>query len=429
VLIVALAAGAAQAEPVTLQRAVELAIARAAQTGVATANQAKARATYREARSPFLPQVGVGSGLGASYGYPLSIEGAAPSIFNINYQSFLYNAAQREMMRSAQAGVEAAEASAEGARRDAVLETTVSYVQLNAIVARLSTIQGQLQQAASLVVVVEARVEEGVEAKQELTRARLVEAQARMTLADAHGAAAVLRQRLSQLTGIPAEGLETIPESIREVPDAARENELLAKALAASTAVRTAEHEARSKQLRAQGEHKLMYPSVDVAAQYGLFSRYNNYDDFFQRFQRNNATVGLVIRFPFLNSLQRAAAESADADAVLARRQAEATRNQVSTETLELARAAQQLAAAEEVARLQYELAQAQVEATEARMESAAPPVAGGAPVSPRDLLLARIEAGRLYSSVLDTGFELQKTRLQLLRAVGRLEAWATGRN
>ena len=49
----------------------------------------------------FLPQLVVGSGLGKSFGYPMSIEGAAPSVFQVNYQSFLYNPAQSEFIRSA----------------------------------------------------------------------------------------------------------------------------------------------------------------------------------------------------------------------------------------------------------------------------------------------------------------------------------------
>ena len=62
---------------------------------------------------------------------------------------------------------------------------------------------------------------------------------------------------------------------------------------------------------------------------------------------------------------------------------------------------------------------------TEARIEAAAPGTAQSPPPSPRDLQAARIEAGNRYLAYLDSGLELQKTRLELLRVTGRLLEWA----
>ena len=174
-----------------------------------------------------------------------------------------------------------------------------------------------------------------------------------------------------------------------------------------------------------------MWPAIDLVGQYGLFSKYNNYDLYFNRFQRNNATLGVAIRFPFLNFPQRARAEAADAEAIKARRQTELTKGQVSTETIKLARSIQQLAAAEQVAQLDFQLAQAQVDAIQARIQAAAPGAPGAPgqppapPPGPRDLGSARIQMNDKYSTYLDMSFELEKARLQLLRAAGKLEEWA----
>ncbi len=418
----------AWAAPLTFRRALELAAARNS-SGVAAAEQMRARAAYQQARSAYLPQLVVGSGLGASFGFPLSLEGSAPSLFNVNYQSFLINPAQREFSRSAKLAWDATQASTDNQRRDTLLETAVTYVQLDSLTARTHTLREQQRQASSLIAMVSARVEEGVDPQLELTRARLTEARIRMALADAQGSADVLRERLAQLTGLPAQSIETETESIPEIPDASTEDDLVESAVASSSAVKAAEQQALAKEARARGEHKLMYPAVDAVAQYAMLSRFNNYDEFFRKFQRHNATLGVAIRFPFLNFPQRASAQAADAEAVQARRQADATKNQVSTETLRLARAVQQLAAAEQVAQLEYQLAQGQAEAMQVRIEAAAPPVPGSMPPSPRDLQLARIEAGQRYAAYLDASFELQKARLQLLRAVGRLDSWALGSN
>jgi outer membrane protein TolC len=148
-----------------------------------------------------------------------------------------------------------------------------------------------------------------------------------------------------------------------------------------------------------------------------LFSRYNNYDEYFQRFQRHNATFGLVINFPFLNPTQTAAAKAAEAEATIAKKEAEGVRAQVSAETLKLQRSVRQLAAAHEVARLEHLLAQADTEAVQARVDSGA--------ASLKDQETARLTEQQRYMTMLDVGFELDKARLQLLRSLGELEKWA----
>ncbi len=83
----------AQAEKVSFRQAVELALRRSAGMGMAVADQVRARQGYLEARNMFVPQVTFGSGIAKSWGFPMSIEGSAPSVFNVTTQSFLYNPA------------------------------------------------------------------------------------------------------------------------------------------------------------------------------------------------------------------------------------------------------------------------------------------------------------------------------------------------
>src|SRR6266849_10234177 len=89
-LATALAAGQSSQEtqpPLPFRTVIELALKNSVTTGIAAADLQRARATYTQSRDLFLPQVVLGSGLGYSYGFPLSLEGAAPSIFNVNVQS------------------------------------------------------------------------------------------------------------------------------------------------------------------------------------------------------------------------------------------------------------------------------------------------------------------------------------------------------
>src|SRR5437899_780148 len=88
-----------RAEPLPLKRVVELAISHSTVTGATAADEQRAFASYHEARNQYIPQVVAGAGLGASWGFPLSLEGAAPSIFNLNTQSALLNPSLRQFVK------------------------------------------------------------------------------------------------------------------------------------------------------------------------------------------------------------------------------------------------------------------------------------------------------------------------------------------
>ena len=49
----------------------------------------------------------------------------------------------------------------------------------------------------------------------------------------------------------------------------------------------------QAKNLEVQANKTAWLPQIDLIAQYGLFSKFNNYDVYFNRFQRNNAQIGV----------------------------------------------------------------------------------------------------------------------------------------
>src|SRR5882672_5483909 len=90
----------AQDKPLAFRTAIELAVRNSTTTGVALADMARARSSVIQSRDLYLPQLIAGSGLGASYGFPLSLEGAAPAIFNVNFQGALWNQAQQNNIKA-----------------------------------------------------------------------------------------------------------------------------------------------------------------------------------------------------------------------------------------------------------------------------------------------------------------------------------------
>src|SRR4051812_24575072 len=266
----------ASAQQVTFQRAMELTLQRAS-ASPAAADQQHAQAAYQEARSMFLPQLVVGSGLGKSFGYPMSIEGAAPSIFQVNYQSFLYNPAQNEFIRSAKQAWLASASTSQDQRAATLLEAALTYIQLDTVASRSHLLHDQQQEAEHLVQIVSARVREGIDNEIDLTRAKLDAARVRMRAADTAGAADVLRTRLAQLTGLSATSLETVTESIPNVPDVSGEQGLVEDVVKSHPLVKAADLQAVAQAFRAKGERRSLLPAVDLVGDYGYFTRYNNY--------------------------------------------------------------------------------------------------------------------------------------------------------
>ena len=413
----------AAAEPLPLKRAVELALTHATATGIAAADEQHAFQGYRELHNNYIPQVTVGSGLGKSWGYPLSLEGSAPALFNTTAQSAVFNPALREFLKSARAEWQATTNQTKDQRNAVIQDTVLSYAELGKWEERITRFQQEQAAAKRFEDAIGERVKEGVDSPLDGTKARLAMARMTLRVAEAQGSADVLREHLSKLTGLPATTIETVKDSVPAFPVLQQDEDLKTSVEKTSPAVQSAVDHARAQYLRAKGEHKALWPSLDFAAQYALLATFNNYEKYFQphSFQANNATLGVAIRFPLFNATQSAHARAADAEAEKARRQAEATKNQVSEETLKLQRAVRQLEAAQEVAQLEYEIAQSNLDTAQTRLD------AGTATI--KDLGEARAQAGERYIAVQDATFELQRARVGLLRSTGELEKWINATN
>jgi outer membrane protein TolC len=406
-------------KPLAFRTAIELALKNSATTGLSQADLQRARSVVRQTKDVFLPQMVAGSGLGGSYGFPLSLEGAAPSIFNVNFQGALINMAQRNFVKAAKSDVEVTTAQNADRRNDVIMETAMDYVQLDLLDSSLTIQREQQQSAQKFQDIVAQRIQAGLDSQVEGTRAKLAGARTRLDIAQTQAAADQLRLRLSQLTGLPVTAIQTSTETIPEMPAVAQDQDLPGEAVRNNPVVKVADAAAQAKEFRAQAERKQLYPAIDFVGQYAVLARFNNYDQFFQKFQRNNVTAGVAIRFPFFNPVQRAAADAARADAVKSRKEAQTVKEQVSTETLRLQRSVEQLSAAREVAQLEHQLAQSDIESAHAKIESGA--------ASIKDEENARVAEHERYTAYLNSSFELDRAQIQLMRQIGQLETWALG--
>jgi outer membrane protein TolC len=436
ILIIAFIPGSLWAGPIPLKRVVELSLAHATGLAISSADVEKAEAQYRDLRGNYVPQLSTSAGIGYSYGFPLGLAGNAPSLFNINAQSAVFNPSLREFIRAAKIDSAVASLKNKDQRNQIIEDAVLNYIELEKWEQRLVRLQETQRQADQVEAAVSERIKQGVDSDVDGIRARLSAAQVRERVAEAQGSADVVREHLSKLTGLPAGEIETEPESLPDFPAAAPQQPEPEHTAEDHPAVQAAVEHARAQYLRAEGEHRALWPSFDFGAQYALLSRFNNYQQYYipskpcivaavsvlctiDTFHQNNATLGVAIRFPFFNSSQRARAQAADADAVLAKRQAEAAKNQISEETLRLQRAVTQMEAARDVAELEYELAQKSLTAVQTRID------AGTANL--HDLQAARTQVSERFIALQDITFELQRDQLGVLRSTGELEKWALG--
>jgi outer membrane protein TolC len=423
VLVLFLLVRVAGAQTLTLQRAVELALGHSSALAISTADEVQALQTYREARDAFIPQVAIGSGLAYSYGFPLSLEGSAPTIFNVASQSPLLNFAQRQFTRAARAQWTASGNHTRDQRSRVVLDAALTYAEINYWQSKVDVWQHEFELSQQMEHAVGERVQEGIDSPLDRTKARLATAQIRLHIAQGRGAGDEARMHLAQVTGLPPTAVTTARQSIPPLPALPPQQQSVEQAVENSAALRAADAGVRAKELRARGEHRLLYPAVDLVVQYGLINTsLTNYERFFVpgSFQTHNTTAGLIIRFPFLNASQKAHAKAADAEAVHARREAEGLKGQVTLETMKLQHAVEQAGAARDVAELQAQVAASEQGAAQARMQ------AGTATL--KEAQNAMLDADERSSALLDADFEMQRAQLQLLRATGNLEAWALGR-
>ena len=191
-----------EAEPLPLERAIRLALAHSTASAIATADVQRAFASYREIRNNYLPQIFVGSGLGWSYGYPLSIEGSAPALANAVAQSTVFNPAQRQFLHAAKIEWHASEFQDKDQRNAVIQDVALTYAELAKWEARLQRLQQDEAQAKQMEEAVAERLHEGVDSAVDLNKAKLTAARVRLHRAEARGNADVLRRHLSTLTGL-----------------------------------------------------------------------------------------------------------------------------------------------------------------------------------------------------------------------------------
>ena len=192
---------------------------------------------------------------------------------------------------------------------------------------------------------------------------------------------------------------------------------LVRKVLEANPIIRQAESDLRAREFRVEAEKSSKYPRLEFVGQYALFTRYNNYQDFFNTFTRNNFLVGMSIQVPlFDGSLTSARVAQSRQQVLEARLRLERAKSDLQT-SLERGVSALRIArGATELARRELETAEEAVRVNRSLME--------GGRITPKDVLVSENQARDKEIAVLDAEKSLFQRQVELLRLTDGFSAF-----
>jgi outer membrane protein TolC len=400
-------------ERLSLRQALGLAVQNSRELALARVRYTMAQNAAGVNRSQFLPNLFAGSAAAGTRGIPATPGGQAPSVFNLAYTQTLFDGPRRGQLRASEERAEIRRLEIDRIRDTILIETASVYLELANVRHALQLLQAERASATRIVQYTELRAGEGLELPIEVTRAQLIQARIEHALIRLEGREESLEARLHQLTGVAPD--KRIEVTADELPLEATQpvSELVALAVQNNIELRQAEHERRAREQRLKGERNGYWPTLELFSQYSLLSRFNNFADFFNRFERHNVNAGVRINIPIFSARTNAAtklaeSELAEADLVLQNQRA-----QLDIEVRQQARRVREQEAASEVTRLELKLAQENLRIVQAQFEQGR--------VSLRELENARLEEHNRWRDFLDAKFERQKAQLELLRMTGQL--------
>src|SRR5262249_40618915 len=162
-------------------------------------------------------------------------------------------------------------------RNEVIVEAALDYIQLDILDASMSVQTEQQTAVAKLEDIVSQRVQAGLDSQVDLTRARLAVARTRLDIAQTQAAADELRLRLSRAPAPPPGRTRTPPKPPPPLPRVSQDDDLSGQAAGNNPVLKAAEASARAKEFRAQAERKALLPTVDLAGQYAVLAKFNNY--------------------------------------------------------------------------------------------------------------------------------------------------------
>jgi len=398
----------------SLQHAIQLALQNSKDIQMAKIQASIADRAVSITKAQFLPNLYAGSGAGYTYGIPETPGGRAPAVFNVTYTEQVINEPLRGQGKEQQEQARAQKITLEDARNSVIVQTASAYLELVKVRHSAELLQKEQESADKILGVVKQRETEGFELPVEVTRAQLTHAQVAQRLLQLQGREDELEIILRNQCGLAPE--QQIDVTAEDLPGPAEQEgaNLVALAMQNNTELRLARADVQAKEFRLKGEKRGYWPTLQLVSVYSLLSKFNNYDLFFNHFQKNNYNLGIQAQVPIFSASTKASVALAQANLLVSKASLSNKQSQVSADVRTKTRRVRETDAGKEVARLELQLVQQDLAQLQARFEEGK--------VSLPEIEKTRLTESEKWMALLDATFQRQQAQLDLLKTAGQLD-------
>jgi len=398
----------------TLKHAIQLALQNSKDIQIAKIQASIADRAAMISKAQFLPNVYAGSGAGYTYGIPETPGGRAPAVFNVTYTEQVINEPLRGQGKEQQEQARAQKFTLEDARNAVIVQTASAYLELVKVRHSAELLRREQESADKILGVMKQRESEGFELPVEVTRAQLTGAQVAQRLLQLQGREDELEMILRGQCGLAPE--QQIDVTAEDLPGPAEQEgaNLVALAMQNNTELRLAQADVQAKEFRLKGEKRGYWPTLELVSVYSLLSKFNNYDLFFNHFQKNNYNLGIQAQVPIFSASTKANVALAQGNLLAAKTSLSNKQSQVSADVRRKTRRVRETDAEKEVARLELQLVQQDLAQLQARFEEGK--------VTLPEIEKTRLTENEKWMALLDATFQRQQAQLDLLKTAGQLD-------
>jgi outer membrane protein TolC len=407
----------AEVHKYTLKESVDRAVRQSPDILMARFDEAKAVENVLQVKDPFTPKLVVGSGLAYTSGFPMSIEGSAPSIVQARAIQTLYDRPLSFQVAAARENARGATIDTASRRDEVVHRVAAMHLAAERSARGSELLRQEIASFTKIADAVRARVQEGRELAIEVRAADLKVAQARQRLRVLESELEHNETALAVALGFgPDDRVQPVIEERRNLDMPQSEAAAANEALANSKQIRRLESAMQSKQLEAKGGRSGRYPKIDLVAQYALMAQFNNYEDFFRKFQRHNGQLGMSFQLPlFAGAEGRSQAAQAELEISRIRVQINATRDQIALDARKSWQDLQTAQSARELSKMDLDLTRDRLNIALAQYEEGRVPL--------RQIEELRSAESEKWLAFFDAQNTVERAEIEVLRQTGTIMA------
>ena len=344
-VVLALSAGA-ETLTLTLKQALDRALEQNPDVLLARLDQQKARDQILIAKDPFYPKVIGGGGYAWTNGYPTSINGNPPSIFQATTDMTLFDRAQSYKVAEAKEGLRGSAIDVASQQEKAAYLVASLFLDAEQAAHSFDWAEKQIESLTKVKEFMDARVAEGHELQVESKRANVNVEKAKNAADVLHENLIVAEMALAQVLGLGADDrVRAAQEERAAIALPVSEDASIEEALEHSPELRRYESNMQMKMLEIKGYHAARLPKVSLVAQDNIFAKYNYTTLLNYKFRYNNPELGASVTIPLLvGKTAQAYSRQAEADVDKMRVEVKRTRARI---TGDLRRAYSQVKSAE----------------------------------------------------------------------------------